>query len=378
MVAQDVDINGNAVGRGFNLNNLNQGWVQYPWIRRAVNSYADRMRVDNFSPAGNVMFQEMLKKALLGSPVFFIMQPNGRESTVTEEKVPIAQSSGRGADSTAKAFDNDTLQSGSDGQGDGQQYNIIRHIQSGLDPIDIDCIQDRNKYKTDGVCYVGYNGECYDNTGKKLDDIFCLYLSTPPITQEAVNIALGAQRFDDLTLAAMRDITVPQPYISGVDSDVQVRSKGNEAGAGGEQKAKDPNDRRVDAMLVPHPNDTNSKSITPSVGILTQWDSQKMFAYQQSKAIEFIGETKVPPVDFPETNALGQTAQALVSNREPFVSRVATIKAQVESVFNTARIPELSWQLLFPYTPQDIASIGDAAGKGVTAGTLKNYGSGLA
>lgn len=353
-----TNVNGGLYGKE-SLNAMRWAWLQYPWINRAVNSYADRMRVDNFSPSGNVMFHEMMRKAILGSPVFFIMQTNGRVAETNEVKVPVQQSN-----------ENDTPSV------DSENYVIRKEIVSGLDPVDVDKI---NNWNDEGVEYIDYEGHCYNNKGKLIPDLYCIKLYAPPITQQAVELATGAQAFDRFTMESMKNITIPTPYISGIDNDAKIgkRQSTSEERYDSEddgQKAKLDN-----AVMVPSSNGTRGGTpIKADVGILEQWDSQKMFAFQQSKAIEFIGETKVPPVDFPETNALGQTAQALVSNREPFVSRVATIKQQFEAVFNTAGIPELSWQLLFPYTPQDIASIGDAAGKGVDSTSLRDYGNTLA
>lgn len=345
------------------LRNMHLDWLEYSWIRRAVNSYANRMRVDNFTPSGNVMFTEILRKAILDIPVFFIMQKNGRASSTKETRIPTVA--------------NTQVSSQESAQQD-QQYVVRKEIISGFDPVDVDSIVD---YDVEPVSYVDYNGLCYDADGLEIEGLYCVQLFAPPITRQAVDLAIGAKAFDDATMSAMRNITVPTPYISGTDSDAQIGQKQAEdskrysSSAGGESK----NSKLDDAIILPHSNLRNAGSaIKADIGILGQWDTQKMFAYQQSKAVEFVGETSVPPVDFPETNALGQTAQALVSNREPFVSRVASIKEQFNAVFDTAGIPELSWQLLFPYTPQDIASIGDAAGKGVDAGSLRGYGDTLA
>lgn len=353
---------GNNLSKGlYGINNMQSthlGWLDYPWINRAVNSYANRMRVDNFSPSGNVMFHEILRKAILGIPVFFIMQQNGRESSTTETKIPQSTNT-----------DNDMS---------GMQYVVRKEIVSGLDPIDVDTIAD---YDGGTVEYITYRGLCYDSDGNVIEGLYCIQLFSPPITQQAVDLAVGARAFDWATRDAMKNITIPTPYISGTDSDAQIgkRQQADDSRYGSSVGGIAQDAKLDNAVIVPHSNDkSNGSPLKADIGILGQWDTQKMFAYQQSKAIEFVGETNVPPVDFPETNALGQTAQALVSNREPFVSRVASIKEQFNAVFDTAGIPELSWQLLFPYTPQDIASIGDAAGKGVDAGSLRGYGDTLA
>ena len=50
-----------------------------PWVDRAACGYSDRLRVTNFTDPGNTMFANMIYNAVLGAPVYLIMQPNGRE-----------------------------------------------------------------------------------------------------------------------------------------------------------------------------------------------------------------------------------------------------------------------------------------------------------
>ena len=56
-------------------------------------------------------------------------------------------------------------------------------------------------------------------------------------------------------------------------------------------------------------------------------------------------------------------------------SKIAQRSSKIHGngVFATAGVPELAWDSLFPYTPQDIASIGDALGKGATPQVLRRY-----
>ena len=173
---------------------------------------------------------------------------------------------------------------------------------------------------------------------------------------------VAARAFDfDLRLGhSLGNIMVPRPVVTGTSPDVEIKVSGD----------KDPNDftnfsyDRVQA---------GGQVVVPQAKYMEQWDTDKLTTLLTLTAYEMIGETKNSPVDFPELATLGEQTQSLVSNREPFVSRAALIRAQVNGVFNTAGVPELAWDSLFPYTPQDIASIGDALGKGATPQVLRRY-----
>ena len=83
-------------------------------------------------------------------------------------------------------------------------------------------------------------------------------------------------------------------------------------------------------------------------------------------------ETGLPPQDAQSLDTLGAATQSLVSNRESFVSRIYVIKQDLNAVFEPLGI-KLDYELTFPQTAQDIASIGDAYGKGADADILKKY-----
>ena len=324
-----------------------------PWVSRAANSYADRMRVDNFSKAGNLQFQAIVRRAMLGHVVYFVMVPNGRKAETKDIPIqPFVQnSSGEFTDDT-EGVDSQT-----------KQPTFTRHIViSGQDPVDVATMQDPGAMQdlVSRIAYTGFDGLCYDSDHRKIDAIYALKLSDYPITGAARAIANRAEIFDRYMLAYMRNMIVPERFIVGTEKDVQVEQRKQR-----ERSAED-------VTTIPA-TDTKAGMVVPKYDSLPQWDNGKVSQYLEFTANEFVGETKVPPVDFPELGTLSQTTQSLVANREAFVSRVLSFKAQVEAVFNSAGIPELSWQSTFPYTPQDIASIGDAAGKGVNADALRNY-----
>ena len=66
-----------------------------PWVDRAASGYSDRMRVTNFTDPGNTMFANMIYNAVLGAPVYFIMQPNGRVEKNDWEPVEDGQEAAR-------------------------------------------------------------------------------------------------------------------------------------------------------------------------------------------------------------------------------------------------------------------------------------------
>lgn len=328
------------------------------WIQRAANSYSDRMRVDNFSKTGNQMFQDIVKNAILGHVVYFLMLPNGREAKV--EDVPVS-------DSVAVKVGSDSAeQDDSSGDGEKQKTPVTRHVvTSGIDPVPARSVINNTEVDNliASVGYTTYSGRCFTSDNEELKGLYALRFLNHPITGSARAIANRAEIFDRMVLKYMRDMLVPEKYISGTENNVKIENRDG---------TQSRNSHEGEATIIPV-TESRGSTIVPKYDILSQWDNEKSFDFLRFTAAEFVGETKVPPVDFPELGTLNQTAQSLVSNREGFVSRVLSLKAQIETVFDTAGIPELSWLSTFPYTPQDIASIGDAAGKGVDFTTLRNY-----
>lgn len=362
-----------------------------PWVDRAACGYSDRMRVTNFTNPGNTMFANMIYNAVLGAPVYFIMQPNGRVERNDWEPVEDGREAARaeqakrqsaqvaGFQLLAKKTDASTKDS-ADGENDDSTSNDdtlgrfaqkqassasqteYQHvIVSANDPVMVDTIADTDK-KPDisQVKDISYDGSCYDGDGKIIPGLYCLQLIRPPVNQQAMLVAARALDFDLRLGHSLGNIMVPRPVVTGTSPDVEIKVAGD----------KDPNDftnfsyDRVQA---------GGQVVVPQAKYMEQWDTDKLTTLLTLTAYEMIGETKNSPVDFPELATLGEQTQSLVSNREPFVSRAALIRAQVNGVFATAGVPELAWDSLFPYTPQDIASIGDALGKGATPQVLRRY-----
>ena len=381
-----------------------------PWVDRAASGYSDRMRVTNFTDPGNTMFANMIYNAVLGAPVYFIMQPNGRVEKNAWEPVEDGQEAARAeqakrqaaqtaalqalAKKAAADSDNSKDDSTDDTNGDSaddssdnstdeahsnasnnetvgafaqkqasraSQTEYQHVIISANDPVMVDTIADPDK-KPDisQVRDISYDGSCYDGDGKIIPGLYCLQLIRPPVNQQAMLVAARAFDFDLRLGHSLGNIMVPRPVVTGTSPDVEIKVSGD----------KDPNDftnfsyDRVQA---------GGQVVVPQAKYMEQWDTGKLTTLLTLTAYEMIGETKNSPVDFPELATLGEQTQSLVSNREPFVSRAALIRAQVNGVFATAGVSELAWDSLFPYTPQDIASIGDALGKGATPQVLRRY-----
>lgn len=376
-----------------------------PWVDRAASGYSDRMRVTNFTDPGNTMFANMIYNAVLGSPVYFIMQPNGRVEKNAWEPVEDGQEAARAEQAKQQAeqqaaqaaalqalarktndggeSDGKTdagAQDAADGENDdaasndgavggfakkqaasASQTEYQHVIVSANDPVMVDTIADPDqKPDISQVNNISYDGSCYDGDGKVIPGLYCLQLIRPPVNQQAMLIAARAFDFDLRLGHSLGNIMVPRPVVTGTSPDVEIKVSGD----------KDPNDftnfsyDRVQA---------GGQVVVPQAKYMEQWDTDKLTTLLTLTAYEMIGETKNSPVDFPELATLGEQTQSLVSNREPFVSRAALIRAQVNGVFATAGVPELAWDSLFPYTPQDIASIGDALGKGATPQVLRRY-----
>lgn len=362
-----------------------------PWVDRAACGYSDRMRVTNFTNPGNTMFANMIYNAVLGAPVYFIMQPNGRVERNDWEPVEDGREAARAEQVKSQAAQTAALQSpdgnpgastqdSSDGENNdatsnddtlgrfaqkqassASQTEYQHVIVSANDPVMVDTIADPDK-KPDisQVKDISYDGSCYDGDGKIIPGLYCLQLIRPPVNQQAMLVAARALDFDLRLGHSLGNIMVPRPVVTGTSPDVEIKVAGD----------KDPNDftnfsyDRVQA---------GGQVVVPQAKYMEQWDTDKLTTLLTLTAYEMIGETKNSPVDFPELATLGEQTQSLVSNREPFVSRAALIRAQVNGVFATAGVPELAWDSLFPYTPQDIASIGDALGKGATPQVLRRY-----
>lgn len=372
-----------------------------PWVDRAASGYSDRMRVTNFTDPGNTMFANMIYNAVLGAPVYFIMQPNGRVEKNAWEPVEDGQAAARAEQAkqqaeqaaalqalASKANNNDqpgvkpntgTTEPASSANNDAtstdatlgsfaqKQAAIASRVEyqhviiSANDPVMVDAITDQDKIPdVSQVKDISYDGSCYDGDGKVIPGLYCLQLIRPPVNQQAMLVAARAFDFDLRLGHSLGNIMVPRPVVTGTSPDVEIKVS----------EYKDPNDftnfsyDRVQA---------GGQVVVPQVKYMEQWDTNKLTTLLTLTAYEMIGETKNSPVDFPELATLGEQTQSLVSNREPFVSRCALIRAQVNGVFATAGVPELAWEPLFPYTPQDIASIGDALGKGATPQVLRRY-----
>ena len=376
-----------------------------PWVDRAASGYSDRMRVTNFTDPGNTMFANMIYNAVLGAPVYFIMQPNGRVEKNAWEPVEDGQEAARAEQAKQQAeqqaaqaaalqalarktndggeSDGKTdagAQDADDGENDdaasndgavggfakkraasASQTEYQHVIISANDPVMVDTIADPDqKPDISQVNNISYDGSCYDGDGKVIPGLYCLQLIRPPVNQQAMLVAARAFDFDLRLGHSLGNIMIPRPVVTGTSPDVEIKVSGD----------KDPNDftnfsyDRVQA---------GGQVVVPQVKYMEQWDTDKLTKLLTLTAYEMIGETKNSPVDFPELATLGEQTQSLVSNREPFVSRAALIRAQVNGVFATAGVPELAWDSLFPYTPQDIASIGDALGNGATPQVLRRY-----
>ena len=376
-----------------------------PWVDRAACGYSDRMRVTNFTDPGNTMFANIIYNAVLGAPVYFIMQPNGRVEKNDWEPVEDGQDAARAeqakqqaeqqaaqaaalqalagkannndqpdvkpdtgtTEPTSSANDSTTSTDATLGRfakkqaASASQVEYQHVIVSANDPVMVDAITDPDKIPdVSQVSDISYDGSCYDGDGKIIPGLYCLQLIRPPVNQQAMLVAARALDFDLRLGHSLGNIMVPRPVVTGTSPDVEIKVAGD----------KDPNDftnfsyDRVQA---------GGQVVIPQAKYMEQWDTDKLTTLLTLTAYEMIGETKNSPVDFPELATLGEQTQSLVSNREPFVSRASLIRAQINGVFATAGVPELAWDSLFPYTPQDIASIGDALGKGATPQVLRRY-----
>lgn len=273
---------------------------QFPWVRLCQNAYSKRLRVSNFDPLGKRGFTEIIRNAVLGETVYFVMQD--------ERPVPVA--------------------------------NLT------------------DDYNLEGVENVAWNGLLLGADNEVIDTpVRALTLSAPPITDYAVLLAARANSLDMLISGRLDDLSVPTNVVSGTSPDVDI--------------VKD--EKRDSGQWVKFDaNEDNTTVIRPEPKRMEQWDNEQVRVLQQLTLQEFMMETSLPPQDAPILDTLSTSTQSLISNRESFVSSTYIIKQDVEAVFGELGI-QLDWEITFPQTASDIASIGDAYGKGLDANILKDY-----
>lgn len=369
----------------FTTSHLGDG--MWAWAKDVCSSYSRRMRVTNFTYAGNSMFHDMLFNAIGGQPVFFVMEPNGRP----ERKIPVQDDNDDTIDATDTTDKTDTVDNVSDDDSvaktdiktvDAQKSSIPDDstaakpesytIQSSTDPVAIDSILDpTDKYAAlvDIVDNIGTDGKCYDDKGKEIPGLYCLSLSEPPYSFKADALAARAESIDGFVGSNLDVLLIPQRYAANTDPDTDWEERSQE-----DKDAHRPSGTlksKIRELIHFDQYPKNTHSIT--TGQYPQWDTSKITEVLSLTAQQFMVETSIPPVDFPVLQTLNINSGSLISNREPFISRVAALKMQINAIFQTAGIPELQWDMTFPYTPSDIASIGDAAGKGINADTLRKY-----
>ena len=225
------------------------------------------------------------------------------------------------------------------------------------DPLSADYLPSED-LDLDKVAAVGLDGRCYDENAEEINEnLRCLTLSHAPVTDQAVLLAQRAMVIEGLISQNLEHLMLPEPVVDGTSPDVVIKT----------DPSKNASDwTKFDA------NDDHDTIVRPEVKRLSQWDNGQLKTLLQNTALSFQMETGLPPQDAQILDTLGATTQSLVSNRESFVSRIYVIKQDLNAVFEPLGIT-LDYELTFPQTAQDIASIGDAYGKGADADILKKY-----
>lgn len=225
------------------------------------------------------------------------------------------------------------------------------------DPLSTDYLPSED-LQLDKITAVGLDGRCYDENANEINEnLRCLTLSHAPVTDQAVLLAQRAMVIETLISKNLEHLMLPEPVVVGTSPDVVIKT----------DPSKNASDwTKFDA------NDDHDTIVRPEVKRLSQWDNGQLKTLLQNTVLSFQMETGLPPQDAQVLDTLGATTQSLVSNRESFVSRIYVIKQDLNAVFESLGI-SLDYELTFPQTAQDIASIGDAYGKGADAGILKKY-----
>lgn len=225
------------------------------------------------------------------------------------------------------------------------------------DPLSTDYLPSED-LQLEKVSAVGLDGRCYDENANEINEnLRCLTLSHAPVTDQAVLLAQRAMVIEGLISKNLEHLMLPEPVVVGTSPDVVIKT----------DPSKSASDwTKFDA------NDDHDTIVRPEVKRLSQWDNGQLKTLLQNTALSFQMETGLPPQDAQVLDTLGATTQSLVSNRESFVSRIYTIKQDLSAVFDSLDVT-LDYELTFPQTAQDIASIGDAYGKGADSEILKKY-----
>lgn len=283
------------------LTTVDEQTISFPWIELVKNAYSRRVRVTNFSAVGKRSFTRIVGKAVGGVNSYFLMQ-------------------------------------------DG-------------DPLSTDYLPSEDLH-LDKVTAVGLDGRCYDENSEEINEnLRCLTLSHPPVTDQAVLLAQRAMVIEGLISQNLEHLMLPEPVVVGTSPDVVIKT----------DPSKSASDwTKFDA------NDDHDTIVRPEVKRLSQWDNGQLKTLLQNTALSFQMETGLPPQDTQILDTLEATTQSLISNRESFVSRTYIIKQDLNAIFEPLGVA-LDYEVAFPQTAQDIASIGDAYGKGANAEVLKKY-----
>jgi len=331
---------------------------EYPWTDEAARAYQKRIRVKNFSPLGKRVFSQLVYLAVRGISVIFSYNPN---------------------------------------------LDTIELLEDGLDeetPIGL-----TNPYAR--MRYVTYDGHVLDASKNEFDDTLrCLTFTNPPINDHARALAYRAQMLEMKIDSNLDGLLFPEHYVSGTSPKTRIVQK--EERHLGEWKNFTAND---DARA--------GTPIKPDIGTLDQWDISQFLNMSKLTAFDFLQETNMPPQDLSALDTLGVATESLIAHRESFISRVFILKQELQAVFATLPLnpvdvtkvtfedkestavvddtgttmgqattssttgstitqetvptTSLVFESLFPYTPQDIASVGDAYGKGLNQNIVDTY-----
>lgn len=327
-----------------------------PWVSTAARSYQKRLRVKNFSPLGKRLFSELVYRAVLGHDVIFRYDS---------------------AKDTIELIETTTFDTNDN-------------------PID-----SNNPYAR--MRYVTYDGHVLDKNQEEFDDTLrCVTFVAPPISDFARRLGDRAYSLEMKTNASLDTLLFPEHYVSGTSDRTKLVLK----------KERELNEwKNFNAN-----SDTKGSDLKPEVGTLQQWDIEQFLNMMKMTAFSFVQETNIPPQDLSVLDTLGVATQSLIAHRESFISRVFMLKQELQAVFNTLalkpvnvtkvsfseqdvqtvvdqagqRVAEtvsttpqvvqetvpttsLVFESLFPYTPQDIASVGDAYGKGLNQNIVESY-----
>jgi len=350
-----------------------------PWLELTARAYQKRLRVKNFSALGKRTFGELVYYAILGEDVFFTYDKD--------------------TDAPALAYANVAR---------SDEMNVL-HAE------DFDWVE-----------YKGFDGRVYDaNLIERDKSLRCMAFTHPPVNNKALLLAARADSLDSKIDEDIDRLAFPETYVSGTSPQVKIVAR--EQSNLKEYRKFDANDdSRSSGAIKPDVDNLPQWDISQLLNLrkltafsfeeetnvpvqdLSSLDTlgiatESMIAHRESfisrlyilkQELQAVFEPlDIKPivqttVQFNDGTDSGDTTTLTVGSTSDGDSSGSVVSDELaDSVVQSSQADEstptveqaeqlsvgLVFESAFPYTPQDIASIGDAFGKGLNQNVVDSY-----